>query len=64
MVKATTPAASAATATPTNKLRKPPKSLMVRIDEQLTRAVISRKVTVEEIAKLETRIGKLKGFLE
>jgi hypothetical protein len=56
------PATTAAT-TPT-KERKPPKSLMVRIDEQLTRAVIARRVTVEEIAKLETRISKLKGFLE
>jgi hypothetical protein len=48
----------------TEKVKKAPKTLMVRIDEQLTRAVIQRKVTVEEIAKLEIRISKLKGFLE
>lgn len=53
---------------PTTKTDKPakkqPKSLMVRIDEQLTRATIQRKITVEDLAKLETRMSKLKGFLE
>jgi hypothetical protein len=47
----------------TKPVRKAPKPILVRIDDQLTRAVITKKVTAEELLRFETRITKLKGFL-
>lgn len=48
----------------TNKVRKPPKALLVRLDEQITRAVVSKKITAEDLTKFEVRVGKLKAFLQ
>ena len=48
----------------TPKAKKEPKPLMQRMDEQLTRAAVGKKVTHEELAKFETRVGRLKAFLE
>lgn len=55
--------ATAKTAT-TDKPKKEPKALLVRLDEQITRSVISKKITLDEMTKFETRVAKLKGLLE
>ncbi len=47
-----------------DKQKRPPKALLTRLDEQVTRAVISKKVTLDDMSKFEARIGKLKGLLE
>jgi hypothetical protein len=47
-----------------DKPKKSPKALLTRLDEQVTRAVISKKVTLDDMSKFEARIGKLKGLLE
>jgi len=52
------PAAAAA------KSKREPKPLVQRIDEQLTRAAVGKRVTAEELEKLEGRIGRLKVFLQ
>jgi len=46
------------------KPKKDPKPLLVRLDEQLTRATVQKKITFDEIAKFETRVGRLKAFLQ
>jgi hypothetical protein len=56
--------ADAKTAAKPAKPKREPKPLMQRLDEQLTRAAVAKKVTHEELAKLETRVGRLKAFLE
>ena len=48
----------------TLKVKKEPKQLLTRMDEQITRAVVAKRLTMEELAKFETRIGRLKLFLE
>jgi hypothetical protein len=60
-----TMAAAATTAPkPTAKPKKDPKPLIQRVDEQLTRAAVAKRVTAEELEKLEGRIGRLKVFLQ
>ena len=59
--------ATATTSKPADKTAKPKKELkplITRIDEQLTRAAVAKKVTAEELEKLEGRIGRLKVFLQ
>lgn len=46
------------------KEKKPPKPMLTRLDEQVTRAVIAKKITLEDMAKFEARITKLKALLE
>ena len=46
------------------KPKKDPKPLIVRLDEQLTRAAVAKRITAEELEKLEGRIGRLKVFLQ
>jgi hypothetical protein len=46
------------------KVKKEPKPLLTRMDEQITRAVVAKRVTVDELAKFESRVGRLKLFLE
>jgi len=46
------------------KPKKDPKPLIQRVDEQLTRAAVAKRVTAEELEKLEGRIGRLKVFLQ
>jgi hypothetical protein len=58
------PAATADKAPKADKPKKDPKPLLQRLDEQVTRAVISKKLTIEEMTKFEARVGKLKGLLE
>jgi hypothetical protein len=67
---ATAPVTSA-TKTPTKndkdkaeKPKKEPKPLLTRLDEQITRAVIAKKVTVDDMTKFEARVSKLKALLE
>ena len=60
----TKPDAKAAAAAKTDKPKKEPKPLLVRLDEQVTRAVISKKVTLDDMTKFEARVSKLKGLLE
>ncbi len=56
---------AAASATPkTVKPKKEPKPLLVRMDEQLTRAAVAKKVTHDELGKFETRVGRLKTVLQ
>lgn len=43
---------------------KAPKPLLGRMDEQITRAVISKKVSFEELEKFEARVSRLKVLLE
>ena len=57
-------ATAATTPKPAAKPKKDPKPLIVRIDEQLTRAAVAKRVTAEELEKLEGRIGRLKVFLQ
>lgn len=66
MATATTtkPAASAAPKDKAEKPKKEPKPLMTRLDEQITRAVIAKKVTLDDMTKFEARITKLKALLE
>lgn len=56
-----TPASKPAT---TAKPKKEPKALLVRLDEQLTRAAVGKRVTAEELEKFEVRVGRLKVFLQ
>lgn len=46
------------------KPKKEPKPFLTRLDEQITRAVIANKVTVDDMTKFEARISKLKALLE
>lgn len=46
------------------KEKKPPKPMLERLDEQVTRAVIGKKVTLDDMTKFEARVGKLKALLE
>lgn len=48
----------------TTKPKKEPKALLVRLDEQLTRAAVAKRVTAEELEKFEVRVGRLKVFLQ
>jgi hypothetical protein len=59
-----TATASSASKLATAKPKKDPKPLVQRIDEQLTRAAVAKRVTAEELEKLEGRIGRLKVFLQ
>ena len=57
-------AAKTDTKSAADKQKRAPKALLTRLDEQVTRAVISKKVTLDDMSKFEARIGKLKGLLE
>lgn len=57
-------ATAATTAAKPAKPKKDPKPLIQRVDEQLTRAAVAKRVTAEELEKLEGRIGRLKVFLQ
>ena len=46
------------------KEKKPPKPLLTRLDEQLTRAAVQKKISFDEITKFEARVSRLKAFLE
>lgn len=48
----------------TPKVKKEPKPLLVRMDDQITRAVVAKKLTMDELEKFESRIGRLKLFLQ
>lgn len=54
----------AAAAPKTDKSKKEQKPLLVRLDEQLTRATVAKKVTHDELAKFEQRVVRLRAFLE
>jgi hypothetical protein len=56
--------ASAATTTKVAKPKKEPKPLLTRLDEQLTRAAVQKKISFDDIAKFETRVTRLKAFLQ
>ena len=47
-----------------SKEKKPPKPLLARLDEQVTRAVIGKKLSLEDFTKFEARVTKLKALLE
>ena len=57
-----------ATATTTSakpaKPKKETKPLLQRLDEQLTRAAVQKKVSFDDLAKFETRVTRLKAFLQ
>lgn len=65
-VKETITMATATTTAPkpAAKPKKDPKPLIQRVDEQLTRAAVAKRITAEELEKLEGRIGRLKVFLQ
>jgi hypothetical protein len=46
------------------KAKKEPKPLLTRLDEQLTRAAVQKKISFDDIAKFETRVTRLKAFLQ
>lgn len=48
----------------TEKVKKTPASLSVRIKQQLDRAVLARKISKEELQTLATHIAKLDAFLD
>ncbi|MES2973260.1 MAG: hypothetical protein V4757_06610 [Pseudomonadota bacterium] len=60
----------ATTATPAKTAPKAPKApkvekhLIDRIDEQLGKAVLQKKVTLEDLQKLQTRVTRFITFLE
>lgn len=56
--------ATATAATKPAKPKKEPKPLLTRLDEQLTRAAVQKKITFDDIAKFETRVTRLKAFLQ
>jgi hypothetical protein len=56
--------ATAATAAKSAKPKKEPKPLLTRLDEQLTRAAVQKKINFDEITKFEARVARLKAFLE
>jgi hypothetical protein len=59
--------ATAPATKPADKVAKPkkePKPLLTRLDEQLTRAAVQKKISFEEITKFEARVTRLKAFLE
>jgi hypothetical protein len=56
--------ATAATAAKSAKPKKEPKPLLTRLDEQLTRAAVQRKISFDEITKFEARVTRLKAFLQ
>ena len=51
-------------ATKTVKIKPEAKPLITRIEDQLSRAVLSRKITVEQLTALSERITKLTAFLK
>lgn len=62
---ATAPATKTADkATKEPRPKKEPKPLLTRLDEQLTRAAVQKKISFEEITKFEARVTRLKAFLE
>ncbi len=46
------------------KPKKEPKPLLARLDEQVTRAVIGKRISLDDFTKFEARVSKLKGLLE
>jgi hypothetical protein len=64
MATATNVKPTGAAAQKTEKPKKEPKPLLVRLDEQITRAVIAKKINHDDMAKFEGRVTKLKGLLE
>lgn len=48
----------------TEKQKKEPKPMLTRLDEQVTRAVIAKKITLDDITKFAARVEKLKALLE
>lgn len=56
--------ADAKTAVKPAKLKNEPKPLLQRLDEQLTRAAVQKKISFDDIAKFETRVTRLKAFLQ
>lgn len=55
------------TSTPATKTAKAPKvqkPVIERLDEQLGRLVLQKKVSAEELKKLQEKIGKYLSFLE
>jgi hypothetical protein len=45
------------------KTPKAPVAFAARVIEQLTRAALTKKISVEELASIETHIGKLRAIL-
>jgi hypothetical protein len=45
------------------KEKKPSKPLYARLEDQITRAMVGRKITHEEATKLETLVSTLKALL-
>ena len=59
-----TPANSAAKPAKTPATPKVQKDLVERIDEQLGKAVLQKKVTLEDLQKLQVRVTRFMTFLE
>lgn len=46
------------------KPKRTPAPLTARISEQLSRAVLSKKITKDELIKLSAHVAKLEAFVE
>lgn len=51
-------------ATKTPKAKRAPQPLSVRVSDQLTKAVLSKKITKDELAKLVVHVTKLEAFVD
>ena len=46
------------------KAKRVPQALATRVSDQLTKAVLSKKITKDELAKLVAHVTKLEAFVD
>lgn len=46
------------------KIKRSPQPLTSRVSDQLTKAVLSKKITKEELSKLVAHVTKLEAFVD
>lgn len=46
------------------KAKRAPQALATRVSDQLTKAVLSKKITKDELAKLVAHVTKLEAFVD
>ena len=52
------------TPTKASKVKRAPQPLANRVSDQLTKAVLSKKITKDELAKLVAHVTKLEAFVD
>ena len=61
---ATTPKTEVQAAVKNLKAKRAPQPLANRVSDQLTKAVLSKKITKDELAKLVAHVTKLEAFVD